>query len=659
MKSYSKYLILIIPVVYLIWSIQTYLMGGPFSLSRSDPEYPYLLNGLSCAIFHFHNIGLISHPGTPFEILTGLFLRITHLMIGQGPIVDDVLQRPEMYLATSALYLAILTSLLLYWAGRVATRNMGKISGAIILQSTFFLSTVLVDLSLRYSADRILAIYALILAGLTVKYLFTENYPEKKYAILAGILMGVGLATKFNFLPVLFIPLLLIPEFRTKLIYAGSVAVACFVSLIPVLNKLKEFRSFITDIASHDGLYGQGSQKMINWKAFGHNFIELLSYNPAFTIILLAALGLIIWYIFDKKKFSASHLQIQLLRAFVYASVVGFILVSKHFKVYYFVPVLSLSALVLYIIWKISGGLMKSERNHTRATAGVLVILLAITIIPLVKQYQSRLSQKKANLKTQEFYTQNVTKKDWLFIEPTWMAGPMVENALAYGISYVAHRQEFYRDFNRYYPNVITWEGAEVTPKFFRTADADPESLVLGGRDIFVYSSPGRNPGALLGYLQSIAGKFGTSIAQDTVFKNPLNEDRVIRVRNNDRWTTLKNITDITEATELQPGGPVSQQIFLTGVNAGDYIEITVRILHNDNDARVRIIARSVQSDQDGIYFEDSGSLQDIGNGWQLLRLRGRIITAPVNEEMVCQVYYPGTKKTTVQNLQINHMGRR
>jgi hypothetical protein len=659
MNKIKKYILITIPVLYLIWSLQLNILGGPFFLSRSDPEYPYLLNGLNCSLLQFSNIGHTDHPGTPFQMLTGLVIRVTHVLIGQGPVVQDVLSRPEMYLACGSLFLTILTFFLLLWLGRIAMRNDGKLTGAIILQSTFVLSTILIELQLRYTPDRIMVMYNLILAGLTVKYLITENYAVRKYAILAGILMGVGFATKFNYMPALIIPLLVIPGFRNKLIYCITGLISFFISVLPILDKFSEFRRFISGIATHDGLYGSGAQRMINWKSFGQNTLELLTSNPTYAIILFITVGLVVFYLFGQKKFKQADRFFTPLKGFILAALIGFLLVSKHYKVVYFVPALSLSGLALFMIWMISGIQLKWGKLHSYLSIGLLTALIALSVIPMSEQYRSRIRQKRANMKTREFYAENVTKKDLMFIEPTWMAGPMIENALAYGISYVAHRHEFYQDYHQLYPNVITWEGEGQKPRLFRTVDADPESIIYSGKNIFVYSSPGRNAGLLLNYLDTLAVRCSTRISRDTVFTNSTNDAKVIMVRNLDRWQTLTDTKYLAEPTELNPGKSVTDPIFIKGVVEGDYLEITVRIFHNDKDARCRLIARSLQSDQDGIYFEDSGSLQDIGDGWQLLRMRGRTSKTPPDSQMVCQIYYPGNNNVIVEDLQIRQMGRR
>ena len=657
-KNLKKYIILIIPVLYLLWSLQINHSGGPFSLSRSDPEYPYLLNGLNCATLHFNNIGHTDHPGTPFQMVTGLFIRLTHLVIGQGPIVNDVIARPETYLFAASLFLSLLTFFLIWWLGKLVVRYDEKLIGALILQSSFFLSNVLIDMPLRYNPDRILLLFNLIFIGVTIKFLLSGNYPVKKYAIITGILMGIGFATKFNFLPVLIIPFLLIPDLRNKIIYGFTFLIAFFISILPILNKFKEFRKFISGVATHDGLYGAGSQQMINWKSFVHNFWELLSYNPAYTVILILSIFLIIWFLSGKREIKPDKRFIILLSGFVLASLIGFVLVLKHFKVYYFAPVLSLTGMAYYIIWKLSGLKVKSAKARSISGSLVLTFFILVSVLPLPAQYRSRVRQKQANDRTRQFYADNVTRKDLLFIEPTWLAGPMVENALAYGISYVAHRNNFYKEYSEVYPNVITWEGEGKTPTLFRTAEADPESILFCGSDLFIYSSPGRNAGQLVTYMDTIAARFGTHISRDTVFSNPENDEKVIRIRNLDSWKTLDNIEKLNDPFTLSQAVPVTESFTVSGISAGDYIEITLRIRNNDSDARCRIIARSEQSDQDGIYFEDSGSLQNIGKGWQLLRLRGNISKAPADGRIICQIYYPGKNKITVQDLQIRHMGR-
>ena len=442
------------------------------------------------------------------------------------------------------------------------------------------------------------------------------------------------------------------------MVYGATFLITFFVSILPIINKFKEFRRFISGVASHDGLYGSGSEQVINWKSFIHNLLDLLWYNPAYTVILALSAALLIYFLINRKKFRTDRLFIWFLAAFILASVIGFILVAKHFKVYYFAPVLSLSGLAFFMIWRLAENRFKPQIVKP-LTISLLGVFILVSVLPLPAQYRNRIQQKISSERTAQFYSNQVGKKDILFIEPTWMAGPMVENALTYGISYVAHRNEFYRHYQQLYPNVVTWEGEGKNPGLFRTVEADPESILYSGSDIYVYSSPGRNARQLLNYLDTLASRHAARIRTDTVFTNTDTDEKVIRVRNMDGWKTLSAMKEITEATDFSPASPVSAAFSIRGVAAGDYIEITLLIRNNDKDARCRIIARSAHSEKDGVYFEDSNSLQNIGKGWELLRLRGTVQATPADGILTCQVYYPGKNTITAQDLNIRHMGRR
>lgn len=98
-RPFNKALIYFIPVISILWSLYLIHLAGPFYLNRIDPEFPYLVNGLNCARLDFSRIGHIDHPGTPFQLLTGIFIRITYWIAGQGTVVEDVITRPEFYLS--------------------------------------------------------------------------------------------------------------------------------------------------------------------------------------------------------------------------------------------------------------------------------------------------------------------------------------------------------------------------------------------------------------------------------------------------------------------------------------------------------------------------------------------------------------------------------
>ena len=660
-----KYLILCIPIFYLFWSIFLNHLAGPFSTSRSDPEYIYLMNGLNCALLKFNMIGHIDNPGTPIQLLTGLFIRITHLLSGQRPIVEDVISRPDAYIMWASVYLSIITGFLLYWLGNIAWKYTNSVTATLILQSSILLNPIFIDVPLRYNPDRILILFVILFIILCISYFLSGKVSHVKFSILSGILMGIGVASKFNFLPLIIIPFFLLPKGKNRWIFVLTFFVSGALSISPIWNKFSETRRFFTNLVTHDGLYGQGSSRIINLHSFIDNLGLIFQYNISFSIIAIAAIIFFALWIFKAKKPSETRWYYIFLALFLASSMIGMIMVAKHFKNYYLAPVIALSGFVLFLIWEIVRTQYKF-RHYEKLFAIILLILIIISFYHQYPFYQKRIEQNRASIITQNYIIKNISTRDLWFIEPTWLAGPMVENALSYGISWVAHRHQLYDDFHRIYPHVITWEGEGHNPKWFRTVEADPESILKCGRDIYLYSSPGRNAGVLLNWLDTLAAQTTIRIEKDTVFVNPENEDMIIRVRNKDGWGEkatgkLPIVGGSVRGSGLEvlnPSKSVSEKSFVIGVEDGDYIEVTVCVLNQDAKNPGRLILKSIQSDSDGIYFEDSHSLQDIGDHWQLLRLRGRIQNVPLNGRMECMVYYPGQKELKIRDLEIRHMGK-
>lgn len=660
----SSVLILLLPIAYLAWSLFLNHLAGPFFLSRSDPEYPYLLNGLNCITLNFNMIGHTDHPGTPFQVLTGIFIGIIYLFAGQGTIVEDVISRPEMYLSFSSLFLSVTTFLILIWLGWVAIRNNKDLAGAIILQSSLLLSSVLVDFPMRYNPDRMLSLYALVFAGISYEYLFAKKMSGLWFAILSGILMGVGFATKFNFLPLLVVPFILVPTWRNRLIYSGTFLVSAFISIIPILGKFSEFRRFISGVVSHDGLYGQGASQMINWGDFGKNILLIFKYNPAYTIILAISLLLIIYLLANPLRRRLKSTELLFLGGFLAASLLGFLIVAKHFKNYYFGPVLAQSGFILVLIMKQDIFKKLTELGKLRELKGIVSyavtgLLIIITVIPLIPDYQLRQERNRKDQLTADFLHRNSGPGNILFVEPTWMAGPMVENALAYGISYVAHRQRLYSAFRHVYPNVITWEGEKEPLRHFRAVDADPEAILRSGKNILVLSTPGRNSSSLINKLDSLGALNGISLLKDTLYENPFNQDIVFNIHSNESWQTLSDqFLPVTKSLVLDSGTRNSPAMSLTDARPGDYLEATV-LVDSRESAPGTLILRSLESDRDGVYFSDSQSFFEAGRHLRLLRLRARISQAPAGGRMVCHFYYPGNTRVEISDFQIKHFGQR
>jgi len=665
--------IYIIPGIVILWSLFFLRISGPFFLTRIDPDYIYLLNGLNCANLDFSRIGHIDHPGTPFQLLTGIFIRISHLIAGQGKIVDDVISRPEFYLSVLSFYLTLISAIMLVWLGKIVLLDGNDVVGAIILQSSMFVNVFLIDLPCRYIPDRMLSVVVIMFTGFCFKYFYTGNYSGKKFAIHSGILLGIGFATKFNFLPILIVPIILITKMRERLIYFITLAIASVVSFLPVYDKFSYFKSFITSIIKHDGLYGGGSQQVFNPEVFWYNTTLIFRQNLSFTIAL--GVSLVAFIILLLKPTTRKDLKKEFLFfiALMFITLIGTLITAKHFKDYYIIPVISLTGFTTLILLKVGRKLFTK-----RYTNIVFVLLLMYFIyIPLSFLYNPYWEKQKNNYNnylTAEFITRNVSPNDYFLIEPTWLSGPLIANGMAYGLSYVANRNYYYNEFERYYPNILTWNGKENPLQYLKMIDANNEAIFKSGRSIFIYSTPGRNADLLCNYIDSCSLNYGILYQRDMVYENSANNNHIIRLKNKSGWNekligrfgferfdgnTLFsddekyalsgqfNLTDICASNGyhsliLSENHSKSPELQVQKVFEGDYFEVTVKRKRDDHDGKGNLLLCSTGTDGKFYKIAEGQFVSVIHSDWELLRLCAEIHESPENGTLTCFYEYKG-----------------
>ena len=156
-------MIKVIPLFYLIGGIVLLKLQRPFFMSRIDPEYLHLFNGMNCAILNFNRIGHYDQPGTPFQLLTGAFLRIIQLLSGDQDLVTDLLKDPERYLMGCSMLLLLLFSYVIFRLGKSMISDELPLVEVLGLQTAIMAFPLLHELPFRYTTDRMLTLVVLIL----------------------------------------------------------------------------------------------------------------------------------------------------------------------------------------------------------------------------------------------------------------------------------------------------------------------------------------------------------------------------------------------------------------------------------------------------------------------------------------------------------------
>jgi len=543
-KQKKHLLILIIPLIALICGISMLLFFDPFFSKSSDPEYPYLVNGLNCAILRFNYIGLIEHPGTPFHLYNGLVIRITHLLTGKGEIIYDVFARPEHYLNSISLSLTFLQSFLLVLIGLLGFKKRIPVWQILILQTSFLFSDLLIWLFCRVNPDRFFMISGLLFILIYLKTRY-ENISQRRFAFWIGVPMALGLATKFNFLPLLFLPLLFLDTNKDRLIYGGSTIAFFFIFISPIITRFVDYTRFLSTIFNHDGLYGSGEQKVINFGKIKESLFEIFRINPELLVLVVAFFSLLLIALIRKnKRFSF------LLSGYIFIIAIEIVMVSKHFKNYYLAPTFTFYAFMFFSIIPFLSQIIIKKNRLLLFSLFLPAIFILSSFTKVIREIPSMSSQIKERDELREFIDTHIAKSDIWFIEPTWESGANVENALVYGLSYCGHRDKYIPQLREVNPNIITYEGDNEQVRLWRGVAISMDSVMATGKNIHIYSTPGRHASSLVKMLKDIAVKDSFQLSEDTIYSNDITQTDIIRIKilnANSDWTSEKSVKNIRQ----------------------------------------------------------------------------------------------------------------
>ncbi len=528
MKTFKTHiLILVFPLMVLALGIFAVIAFDCYSCRSIDPEFPYLLNGLNVARLESGDIGHFDHPGTPFQVFIGIAIRIIHLLTGEGSLTHDVLSRHQHYLSGVSLIITALTGILIYMVGLRGLKHGIHPWKILVLQAGTFLSDLLVWNYIRVIPERWIMITALLFFLVYIEYGY-KNRNLIKFAVWSGVVMGLGMATKFNFLPSLLLPLLLLNSTKTSLYYGGSL-VASFVFFVsPILQHFKHYARFISSIIKHDGLYGSGEARVINTEKIGANLRAIFEHMPELLLwIVLIIMSLAFAIRLHKKKDQAHY--IRLFAAFLLVFAVQILMVAKHYKAYYLIPAHTLFGFVLFIF-----GMWLSENCRTKWLKAVIVgallfVFVSINALRIARDYEYVMHQQQLRTEINEFVNKHMPEQPAWFVEPVWLSGPHEENALVFGLSYSRNRHKYLPQLMEINPNMITYEGDDRPVKSWRGKEADLDSLVAANTRMYVYDTPGRNAIILLNLLEASAERSVLELKVDTIFSQAETGTNIIR----------------------------------------------------------------------------------------------------------------------------------
>jgi hypothetical protein len=465
--------LVLLPLLLVASALAYSTLKGPYWKSgESDPEYAYLLNALSVA--ELVPPAMVEHPGTTVECLGAALIRVKHAFstgsTAERGMVQDVLTRPESFLAFIRTVLTLLNGLALFLVGWIAYRFTKDLRIALPLQLAPFLSTAAFASMGKVSPEPVIFFVTQCIVALLVGYVFSEEVDDRRFGKLGGIACGLGMATKITFAPVCSIAFLP-SKGRDRLRFIFTSIVAFLVALAPALPSHRKMSTFWQRVVVHRGNYGQGERGLTPIGTLAENFVELVRQDFVFIVVLI--LSAVTLLLLKKSSAVLGGRERRMRSVFSLLSatlLIHVVLASKASEARYLLPSTAMSALLLVLsfrLWPVNA-FHRIGRWAALAIAVVLVGNTARFAYQTVSHIRDRYeeSDEQARLLKNRYPTCTVAD---------YYVSDSPEYALYFGDSWALHR--YAGALVTTYPNQLFYGLRDGNFYDFRNVVMDREAL--------------------------------------------------------------------------------------------------------------------------------------------------------------------------------------
>jgi hypothetical protein len=511
---------LILPVTFLITGFYVLRLFGPLSLRHGDPDFIYLLSGLSMGNLHL-NVGHVDNPGTPLQIIVAVVTRIVHLFAGQGSYSEDVLKRPDFYLNQVLKFNYLLNAGFIFYAGYNTGKYM-KLYYIPIIQLTLLTTWTIFYNTTVILPEVIIAVpVSLLIVQLIKKYSKNEYFDSYRDILIIAAIGAFGLSIKLDYLPLLLIPVFLIRNWKGHLTYWPSVFVFFLIFAFPVINRRFYFIEWVKGLIVHSGKYGLGDSNFIDLQEFIINLKNLFAFYKyfyftcivLFLVYLLSLTGIVI---FEKNK-----IRNRIVLGLLLTAILQTFIVSKHFGYGYMMPLLYLFPFIILLI-------LETFTFNKRIISMVSILTTFVVLFLFFKSLSSILKWKVPELTIKQEINFEIKKQvndSTLLILDQPYNFYFHESPLLFGWFFQGNYRKLIKEkLDIYYPNTYVYDyGAK---KFFHWGDLYSFNEILSKRDkLFVFLNNKSSYVFDPKYLND-----SLSARLDTVYLNPVTSDKLLRI---------------------------------------------------------------------------------------------------------------------------------
>jgi hypothetical protein len=447
----------IIPLILLLVWFLFIDSHSTYHYEMVDPEYIYLFNGV-VAVEKNMKTDFYDCPGTPMILFTAGVEKLLNVF-RDAPFQDDVIRNPETYLKAVNVISIFLLIILLFAGGWMLYNKTRNLFLALLFQSTLLVYNV-PHFTSRVLAETIALFFVPILIFQLIHYLESCSYEEKskvRYAVYFALTIGMLTAVKISIFPLFLIPLLTIRNKKNRLIYLGMTMVFFLIFAYPVLFHLNNFYLWVKSMFMHSGRYGGGENRIVSIPDFVQNMKTLFNtYRLVFYLLFINAAVLFSGILPTiRKRIEFPDDKYRAIIGLTLCIILQTIMVSKHFSLHYFLPVLMMIPFNLYLIIKYLLAFWKFP--YARIMESSVYLLAIIFIISSLHRYittdtRIRYKSVKEKERTVDFVKHNLPGKTVVFNTEAW--NPCQEVGIWFGSLFARKYRTFFTDkLNKTYPN--------------------------------------------------------------------------------------------------------------------------------------------------------------------------------------------------------------
>jgi len=485
----QKALLVIIPLLYFIAGSYFRNLLGNLSLRSCDPEYIYFMSGLTLSDGNL-KLGHFDNPGTPLQILVALVFKLTFFFRSTTvPYVEDVLMHPDLYLAVTSLFIVVITSVLLFYAGYKVYQSTKSVFYAVVLQTTPFLPVIWYDLIGRVAPELLMPFPLVLMNVLIITLYYKNEITSYKQVILFSLFSAFGLSIKLTYLPLWFIPFMIIDEWKKKFTFIGLSVLFFFLIAFPMTLQFNFFWGWVTSLFMHSGQYGGGESNIIDIASLGTNLHELFGYEKRYFYVFFSLIAVFAGYLIYFRKKAEKRIVVLTIAVIVTISL-QLLMVGKHYAHRYFIPVLMLSPLMIFIIAELVKKFYPKKITTYLINFGIIAVLF----------WNVQFNRQWLPVKTEAMGTdienriptwhvvQSLEKDCYKIIASQNYGCPFMEYTLMYSTVWASHkkREEYAPILAKLYPNTYNFFTWDNTIKYWGEK-FNAQKITESGKKIYLY----------------------------------------------------------------------------------------------------------------------------------------------------------------------------